>query len=45
MQVAHLDTWVKRLTCFTDVTGPSSAELGIVFVYDIFGYSPQSNQV
>lgn len=27
-----------------DVTGPSSATSGILFVYDIFGFSPQAKQ-
>lgn len=28
----------------SDVTGPSSATTGLLFVYDIFGFSPQAKQ-
>ncbi len=29
---------------FTDVTGPESAKLAILVIYDIFGYFPQTIQ-
>lgn len=45
VRAADVHVRTKQLTRLTDITGPSSAELGIVFIYDIFGYSPQSNQV
>lgn len=28
----------------TDVTGPKSAKTAIVFIYDVFGYTPQTIQ-
>jgi hypothetical protein len=34
----------KKMLTFEDVTGPSNASKAIFFIYDIFGYFPQSIQ-
>lgn len=42
--VHHFTFTVFHSPILSDVTGPSSATTGILFVYDIFGFSSQAKQ-
>lgn len=42
--VHHFIFTASYLQILSDVTGSSSATTGILFIYDIFGFSPQAKQ-